>query len=64
LTHIREVDFPEKFFLSPTWRNALASHANQVPIVIVTAPRHSRARRLPDSYLASYVADEFGVISC
>jgi hypothetical protein len=32
--------------------------------VIVTAPRHSRARRLPDSYLASYMADEFGVISC
>jgi hypothetical protein len=64
LTHIREVDFPEKFFLSPTWRNALSAHANQVPIVIVTAPRHSRARRLPDSYLASYMADEFGVISC
>lgn len=64
LTHIREVDFPEKFFISPTWRNALAAHANQLPIVIVTAPRHSRARRLPDSYLASYMADEFGVISC
>ena len=64
LTHIREVDFPEKLFLSPTWRNALAVQANRSPIVIVTAPRHSRARRLPDSYLASYMADEFGVISC
>ena len=64
LTHIREVDFPEKFFLSPAWRNALALQANKSPIVIITAPRHSRARRLPDSYLASYMADEFGVISC
>jgi protein-tyrosine-phosphatase len=64
LTHIREIDFPEKFFLSPTWRNALAVQANKSPIVIITAPRHSRARRLPDSYLACYMADEFGVISC
>jgi hypothetical protein len=64
LTHIREVDFPEKFFLSPAWRNALALQANKSPIVIITAPRHSRARRLPDSYLACYMADQFGVISC
>jgi protein-tyrosine-phosphatase len=64
LTHIREIDFPEKFFLSPTWRNALAVQANKSPVVIITAPRHSRARRLPDSYLACYMADEFGVISC
>jgi protein-tyrosine-phosphatase len=64
LTHIREIDFPEKFFLSPIWRNALAVQANKSPIVIITAPRHSRARRLPDSYLACYMADEFGVISC
>ena len=64
LTHIREIDFPEKFFLSPAWRNALAVQANQSPVVIITAPRHSRARRLPDSYLACYMADEFGVISC
>jgi len=64
LTHIRQVDYPEKFFLSPTWRNAIAELANVAPVVLVTAPRHSRARRLPDSYLASYMADEFGVISC
>ena len=64
LTHIREIDFPEKFFLSPAWRNALAVQANKSPVVIITAPRHSRARRLPDSYLACYMADEFGVISC
>jgi protein-tyrosine-phosphatase len=64
LTHIRQVDHPEKFFLSPTWRNAIAQLANVAPVVVVTAPRHSRARRLPDSYLASYMADEFGVISC
>ena len=64
LTHIRQLDWPEKFFLSPTWRNAVASLADSAPVILVTAPRHSRARRLPDSYLASYMADEFGVISC
>ena len=64
LTHIRQVDFPEKFFLAPAWRNSLAQLANMAPVVLVTAPRHSRARRLPDSYLASYMADNFEVISC
>lgn len=64
LTHVRQIDFPEKFFLSPTWRNALAKLADESPVVIVTAPRHSRLRRLADSYLASYMADKFGVISC
>lgn len=64
LTHIRQIDFPEKFFLSPAWRNALAKLADESPVVILTAPRHSRLRRLADSYLASYMADKFGVISC
>jgi protein-tyrosine-phosphatase len=64
LTHARQIDYPEKFFLSPAWRNAIVELANVAPVVLVTAPRHSRARRLPDSYLASYMADEFGVVSC
>ena len=64
LTHIRQIDFPEQIFLSPVWRNSLAALANTAPVVLVTAPRHSRARRLPDSYLASYMSDDFGVISC
>ena len=64
LTHVRQINFPEKVFLSPVWRNSIASLANSSPVVIVTAPRHSHARRLPDSYVASYFADEFGVISC
>jgi protein-tyrosine-phosphatase len=64
LTHVRQIDFPEKHFLSPTWRNALAKLADDSPVVILTAPRHSRLRRLADSYLASYMADKFGVISC
>jgi len=63
LTHVRQVNYPEKFFLAPAWRNAIAEMANVAPVVLITAPRHSRARRLPDSYLASYMADEFGVIS-
>ena len=63
LTHPRQVDFPERYFLSPMWRTWIQNLANTSPVVIVTAPRHSRARRLADSYLASYMADEFTVIS-
>jgi protein-tyrosine-phosphatase len=63
LTHTRQMDFPEKYFLSPAWRTWIQSLANRAPLVLITAPRHSRARRLADSYLASYMADEFTVIS-
>jgi len=63
LTHLRQVDFPERYFLSPSWRNWIQQLAERSPVVIITAPRHSRARRLADSYLASYMADEFTVIS-
>ena len=63
LTHSRQLDFPEKYFLSPAWREWIQRLANKSPVVIVTAPRHSRMRRLADSYLASYMSDEFTVIS-
>ena len=63
LTHTRQVDFPEKYFLSPAWRAWIQALAKRAPVVLITAPRHSRARRLADSYLASYMADEFTVIS-
>ena len=63
LTHPRQVDFPEKYFLSPAWREWIQRLADRSPVVLITAPRHSQARRLADSYLASYMADEFSVIS-
>ena len=63
LTPMRQVDFPEKYFLSPEWRTWIQKLADRSPVVLITAPRHSRARRLADSYLASYMADEFTVIS-
>ena len=63
LTHSRQLDFPEKYFLSPAWREWIQRLADNSPVVIVTAPRHSRMRRLADSYLASYMSDEFTVIS-
>ena len=63
LTHSRQLDFPERYFLSPAWREWIQSLADKTPVVIVTAPRHSRMRRLADSYLASYMSDEFTVIS-
>ena len=64
LTHIREVDFPEKFLVKSLWRLFLRKLSHVAPVVIVTAPRHSHLRKLADSYLASYMADEFSVISC
>jgi protein-tyrosine-phosphatase len=63
LTHSRQIDFPERHFLSPAWREWIQRLADKAPVVIVTAPRHSRMRRLADSYLASYMSDEFTVIS-
>ena len=63
LSHVRQIDFPEKYFLSPSWREWIRTLAEHAPVVIITAPRHSRARRLADSYLSSYMADEFTVIS-
>ena len=63
LTHSRQMDFPERYFLSPAWREWIQRLADKSPVVIVTAPRHSRMRRLADSYLASYMSDEFTVIS-
>jgi len=63
LTHSRQIDFPERYFLSPAWREWIQRLADKSPVVLVTAPRHSRMRRLADSYLASYMSDEFTVIS-
>jgi len=63
LTHSRQIDFPERYFLSPAWREWIQRLADKSPVVLVTAPRHSRIRRLADSYLASYMSDEFTVIS-
>ena len=58
-----KIDFPERYFLSPAWREWIQRLADKSPVVLVTAPRHSRMRRLADSYLASYMSDEFTVIS-
>jgi protein-tyrosine-phosphatase len=63
LTHTRQINFPERYFLSPVWRQWIQRLADKSPVVLVTAPRHSRMRRLADSYLASYMSDEFTVIS-
>jgi len=63
LSHIRQIDMPERYFINPLWREFITQYSNLMPVVLLTAPRHSRMRRLPDSYLASFHADEFSVIS-
>ena len=62
-TDSSQLDFPQKYFLSPDWREWVKRLADKSPVVLVTAPRHSRMHRLADSYLASYMSDEFTVIS-
>jgi hypothetical protein len=63
LSHSHQIDDPERYFLDPLWRDFISTYSSQVPVVLLTAPRHSRMRRLPDSYLSSLQADEFSVIS-
>lgn len=63
LSHRIQLDYPEAIYLSPVWREFIQSCASFAPVVMLTGPRHSQLRRLPDSYLASYMSDEFGVVS-
>jgi len=63
LSHSHQIDDPERYFLDPLWRDFISTYSSQVPVVLLTAPRHSRMRRLPDSYLCSLQADEFLVVS-
>jgi protein-tyrosine-phosphatase len=59
----RHLDNPESVFLDSKWRNWLLAIAENQPIVLLTGPRHSKARPLPDSYFAAILADEVMVIA-
>ena len=63
LRHCRELDKPEKFFLSQSWKRLIDFYAKDGPVVIITSPRRSKSRTLPDSFLSSYSADSISVIS-
>jgi len=63
LRHSRELDKPEKYFLSQSWKTLIDFYSNRGPVVIITAPRRSKSRSLPDSFLASYFTDSINVIS-
>lgn len=63
LRHSRELDKPEKYFLSQSWKALVDSYSRTNPVVIITSPRRSKARSLPDSFLASYFSDSISVIS-
>lgn len=63
LSHSCQLDSPERYFLDPQWRDFIAWYSHRSPVVLLTAPRHSQMRRLPDSYIAAIQADEFLVIS-
>ena len=63
LRHSRELDKPEKYFLSQSWKALIDSYSKTLPVVIITSPRRSKARSLPDSFLASYFADSINIIS-
>lgn len=63
LRHCREQDKPEKYFLSQSWKKLIDFYSNRGPVVIITSPRWSKSRSLPDSFLASYFIDSINVIS-
>jgi len=63
LRHCRELDKPEKYFLSQSWKKLIDFYSNRGPVVIITSPRRSKSRSLPDSFLASYFTDSINVIS-
>lgn len=63
LRHCRELDRPEKYFLSPSWKKVIDFYAKNKPVVIITSPRRSKTRILPDSYLSSYFVDSLNLIS-
>ncbi|MCX6419779.1 MAG: hypothetical protein NTY52_01710, partial [Actinobacteria bacterium] len=63
LSASRHLDNPEAVFLDSKWRKWLLAIAENQPIVLLTGPRHSKARPLPDSYFAAILADEVMVIA-
>ena len=63
LRHCRELDKPEKYFLSQSWKQLIDTYSKSSPVVIITSPRRSKSRILPDSFLSSYFADSISVIS-
>ena len=63
LRHLRELDRPEKYFLNPTWKKLVDHYAQKTDVILVTAPRRSKSRFIPDSFLSSYFADQISVIA-
>ena len=63
LVHERELDKPEKLYLSPKWRQFLDKCTEHNELIMLTAPRYAKTRSLPDSFIVAALADEFMVIS-
>ena len=63
LVHERELDMPEKLYLSPKWRQFLDKCTEKNELIMLTAPRYAKTRSLPDSFIVAALADEFMVIS-
>jgi len=54
---------PESILLSKEFKDCLRRFSNSAPVFMVSAPRYSRTRRIPDSYLAAIWADKITVVS-
>ena len=63
LRHLRELDCPEKYFLNPIWKKLVGHYAQKSDVILVTAPRRSKSRFIPDSFLSSFFADQINVIA-
>ena len=63
LVHDKEINHPERIYLSPKWRKFLDMCTQNQELVMLTAPRYAKTRSLPDSFIVAALADEFIVIS-
>jgi len=63
LVHARQLNHPERLYLSPKWRHFIDLCSSQKELVMITAPRYAKTRSLPDSFIVAALADEFLVIS-
>jgi protein-tyrosine-phosphatase len=63
LVHSRQLNHPERLYLSAKWRHFLDLCCEKNDLVMVTAPRYAKTRSLPDSFVVAALADEFMVIS-
>jgi protein-tyrosine-phosphatase len=60
---VREYGNPESILLSVGWRNFLDRISASSPVFVISAPRHTERKMLPDSYLCAVWSDKVTLIN-